>query len=126
MGQKLGESSITHPELLVEPPVLVVKVLPDGQVGYDPRLGAQIEGLAQAAENAEEGAETAGEVVAAPEARAAVETVQQFFTLKGLQEFESQHYRLKMAGNQLSVEAKDGRGDVLAVDGEKTVSRLEL
>jgi hypothetical protein len=127
MGQEVSESSIAHPELLVEPPVLVVEVLPDGQVEYDPRLGAQLEGLAQAAENREERAEAADKMVAelSPEERSAVKTVQQFFALTGLQEFEGQHYRLKMAGNQLSVEAKDGRGEVLAVDGEKTVSRLE-
>jgi hypothetical protein len=128
MGQEVSESSIANPELLVEPPVLVVEVLPDGQVEYDPRLGAQLEGLAQAAENREEGAETMDEAVAelSPEERAAVETVEQFFALTGLQEFEGQHYRLKMAGNQLSVEAKDGRGEVLAVDEEKAVSRLEV
>lgn len=127
MGQELGESSIAHPELLVEPPVLVVEVLPDGQVEYAPRLGAQLEGLAQAAENREERAESADEAVAelSPEERAAAETVQQFFALTGLQEFEGKHYRLKMAGNQLSVEAKDGRGELLAVDGERAVSRLE-
>jgi hypothetical protein len=51
--------------------------------------------------------------------------VQQFFALTGLQEFEGQHYRLKMAGNQLSVEAKDGRGQMLTVDGEKAMSWLE-
>jgi hypothetical protein len=45
MGQEVGESSITHPELLVEPPVLVVEVLPDDQVEYAPRLGAQLEGF---------------------------------------------------------------------------------
>jgi hypothetical protein len=127
MGQEVSESSIVHPELLVEPPVLMVEVLPDGQVEYDPRLGAQLEGLAQAAENRAERAESADEAVAelSPEERAAVETVQQFFALTGLQEFEGKHYRLKMAGNQLSVEAKDGRGEVLAVDGEKAVSQLE-
>ncbi|WP_017302367.1 hypothetical protein [Nodosilinea nodulosa] len=127
VGQELGESSVTHPELLVEPPVLVVEVLPDGQVEYDPRLGEQIEELALVAEAREERAESAGEVVAAlsPEARSAVETVQQFFALTGLQEFEGQHYRLRMAGNHLSVIAKDGRGEVLAVDGEQVVSRLE-
>jgi hypothetical protein len=127
MGQELGESSITHPELLVDPPVLVVEVLPDGQVEYDPRLGAQLEGLAQATENREERAESADEAVAelSPEERSAVETVQQFFALTGLQAFEGQHYRLKMVGNQLSVETKDGRGEVLAVDGEKAISRLE-
>jgi hypothetical protein len=128
MGQELGESSIAHPELLVEPPVLVVEVLPDGQVEYDPRLGAQLEGLAQAAKHREEGAESADEVLAelSPEERAAVETVQQFFALTGLQEFEGTHYRLKILGNQLSVDAKDGRGELLAVDGEKAVSRLEV
>lgn len=30
-----------------------------------------------------------------------------------------------MAGNQLSVKVRDGRGEVLAVDGEKTVPQLE-
>ncbi len=128
IGQELGESSIAHPELLVEPPVLVVEVLPDGQVEYDPRLGAQLEGLAQAAENREERSESADEAAAelSPEERSAVATVQQFFALTGLQEFEGHHYRLKMARNQLSVEAKDGRGQVLAVDEEKAVSRLEV
>ncbi len=127
IGQELGESSVTHPELLVEPPVLVVEVLPDGQVEYDPRLGEQIEGLAVAAENTEERAVPADEAAAeiSSEMRSAIETVQQFFALTGLQEFEGKHYRLKMAGNQLSVTAKDGRGQVLAVDGEKVVSRLE-
>ncbi|MBE9109266.1 hypothetical protein IQ273_07540 [Nodosilinea sp. LEGE 07298] len=127
IGQELEESSITHPELLVEPPVLVVEVLPNGQVEYDPRLGEQIEGLALAAESSEDRAESAGEAVAelSPEERSAVETVQQFFAQTGLQAFEGKHYRLRMAGNQLSVEAKDGRGEVLAMDGEKAVSRLE-
>jgi hypothetical protein len=127
MGQEVSESSIAHPELLVESPVLVVDVLPDGQVEYDPRLGAQLEGLAQAAENREERTETVDEAVAelSPEERAAVATVRQFLALTRLQEFEGKHYRLKMAGNQLWVEAKDGRGEVLAVDGERAVSRLE-
>jgi len=31
IGQELGESSITYPQLLVDPPVLVVEGLPDGQ-----------------------------------------------------------------------------------------------
>jgi hypothetical protein len=64
-------------------------------------------------------------VVLSPEVQSVAETVQQFFALTGLQEFEGQHYRLKMVGNQLSVEAKDGRGQVLAVDGEKGISRLD-
>ncbi|MEM9121252.1 MAG: hypothetical protein AAGD09_25740 [Cyanobacteria bacterium P01_F01_bin.56] len=90
-------------------------------------MNAHIEGLAQAAENSEERVEPADEVVAesSPEERSTVATVQQFFALTGWQEFEGQHYRLKMAGNQLSVEAKDGRGEVLSVDGEKVVSRLK-
>lgn len=80
-------------------------------------IGQENEGARQAADD------TAVEL--SPEVRAAVETVQQFFALTGLQEFEGQHYRLKMAGSQLSVEAKDGRGEVLAVDGERVIARLE-
>lgn len=66
--------------------MLVVKVLPDGQVEYAPRSGAQLKGEAQAVENSKELLESADEAVVAlsPEERSVLATVQKFFALTGM------------------------------------------